>query len=418
MLVREFGFALPPELIAQEPPGVRGASRMLLLDRRSGGMTDHQFTELPELLAPGDLLVLNDSRVLPARLFATRRGLRTQAGARAPEGRVEVLLTEPLPGVEGNVWRALVRPAKKVLVGERLQFAAKAGDPPLLEAEVIAAGAFGERSLRFAPVPGFHAALERIGYLPLPPYIRRKRDDPNTAEDRQRYQTVYSRPFGTEGGMQGSRAQPTEQQLAGANREEMEPEAGDRGGAVAGSAAAPTAGLHFTPEVLARLEAHGVEVASVTLHVGLGTFQPVRVERTEEIRLHAEPYTLGAAAAEQLNRAWAEGRRIVAVGTTTTRTLEHLARRFELQHGALSASQPLRLEAHSGSTSLFLSPGPEGDDRFRLVRGLLTNFHLPESTLLMLVSAFAGRARVLATYEHAVQARYRFFSYGDCMLVV
>ena len=199
-------------------------------------------------------------------------------------------------------------------------------------------------------------------------------------EDRERYQTVYSSP--------------------------------------AGSAAAPTAGLHFTPEVLAAVEARGVEIAHVTLHVGLGTFQPVRMERTESIRLHAEPYTLSAEAADSLNRAWQAGRRIVAVGTTTTRTLEHLARAFEARHGALGPGNPLRLEPHSGSTGLFLSPGPAGDDRFKLVGGLLTNFHLPQSTLLMLVSAFAGRERVLAAYRHAVDAGYRFFSYGDCMLVM
>ena len=185
-----------------------------------------------------------------------------------------------------------------------------------------------------------------------------------------------------------------------------------------GSAAAPTAGLHFTPEVLERLAARGVQVVRLTLHVGLGTFQPVRVERTEEIRLHAEPYTLSEGTAEALNRAWAEGRRVIAVGTTTTRTLEHLARQFEARFGAPGPGNPLRLEAESGSTGLFLSPGPEGDHRFRLVGGLLTNFHLPQSTLLMLVSAFAGREHVLAAYAHAVRERYRFFSYGDCMLVL
>ncbi|MGI4828191.1 MAG: S-adenosylmethionine:tRNA ribosyltransferase-isomerase, partial [Janthinobacterium lividum] len=180
----------------------------------------------------------------------------------------------------------------------------------------------------------------------------------------------------------------------------------------------PTAGLHFTPEVLQRLQDRGVDVARVTLHVGLGTFQPVRVERTEQIRLHAEPYTLSPETAQAVNRAWIEKRRIVAVGTTTTRTLEHLARQFEAGHGALSLENPLHLEPHSGSTGLFLSPAPEGDDRFKLVRGLLTNFHLPQSTLLMLVSAFAGKEPTLAAYGHAVRERYRFFSYGDCMLVL
>jgi len=210
--------------------------------------------------------------------------------------------------------------------------------------------------------------LERIGHLPLPPYIHRDKSEPNTPEDRERYQTVFAD--------------------------------------APGSAAAPTAGLHFTPEILAALNQRGIEIARLTLHVGLGTFQPVRVERTEEIRLHAEPYTLPAATAAALNRALHEGRRIVAVGTTVTRTLEHIARD--------AGNAPIA--AHSGTTSLFLSPSLNGD--FRLVSGLLTNFHLPQSTLLMLVSAFAGREHVLAAYAHAVAARYRFFSYGDCMLIL
>jgi S-adenosylmethionine:tRNA ribosyltransferase-isomerase len=232
---------------------------------------------------------------------------------------------------------------------------------------VVDAGDFGERTLRFSPVPDFHATLERIGHLPLPPYIHRDKAEPNTAEDRERYQTVFA--------------------------------------AAPGSAAAPTAGLHFTPEILAQLAARGVEVVRLTLHVGLGTFQPVRVERTEDIRLHAEPYTLPAATADAINRAKHDGRRIIAVGTTVTRMLEHVARE--------AADQPIA--AHSSSTSLFLSPS--GDSEFQLVSGLLTNFHLPQSTLLMLVSAFAGREHVLAAYAHAVAARYRFFSYGDCMLI-
>ena len=383
MLVSEFDFELPSELIAQRPPAVRGTSRMLLLNRATGLWQDGHFAELARVLCPGDLLVLNDTRVLPARLFARRAGLRTQAGSPHPAGSVEVLLTERFEDAgEPTVWRALVKPAKKVALGEVLLFAETPGSEPLLRAEVIGAGAFGERKLRFAPVEDFEGVLQRIGSLPLPPYIHRARTEPNTAEDRERYQTVYAQ--------------------AGEPR----------------SAAAPTAGLHFTPEIFEQLEARGVEVARVTLHVGLGTFQPVRVERTEDIRLHAEPYTLRADAAEALNRAWVAGRRVVAVGTTTTRTLEHVARVFEARYGALSASNPLRLEPHTGSTGLFLSPGPAGDDRFRLVRGLLTNFHLPQSTLLMLVSAFAGRERVLAAYRHAVTTGYRFFSYGDCMLLL
>jgi S-adenosylmethionine:tRNA ribosyltransferase-isomerase len=380
MLVSEFHYDLPPELIAQHPPATRGASRMLALSRSTGAFADHFFTELPQLLAPGDLLVLNDSRVLPARLYATRSGLHTQHNSPEPTGLIEVLLTELLANAEGhNDWRALVRPAKKVQPGETLHFAATPGGAPLLTATILSTGDFGERTLRFAPAPDFISIVERIGHMPLPPYIHRDKHLPDTAEDRERYQTVYSQQ--------------------------------------SGSAAAPTAGLHFTQEILSALTARGVELATITLHVGLGTFQPVRVADTREIHLHSEPYTLSAETAQALNNAFRDNRRIIAVGTTTTRTLEHLARIFESTHGTLSPTNPLALEPHSGSTSLFLSPAPDGDDNFKLVRGLLTNFHLPESTLLMLVSAFAGREAVLRAYAHAVAARYRFFSYGDCMLI-
>jgi len=399
VLVSDFNYDLPEELIAQHPPAQRGSSRMLVLDRATGGLRDDLFANLPQLLQPGDLLVLNDSRVLPARLFATRSGACTQQNSPHPSGRIEVLLTEPVedaayPGE--NLWRALVRPARKVRPGEILLFFENSAETrsaqPLLSAEVLAAGPFGERTLSFAPVEDFHATLACIGHMPLPPYIHRDQSSQSdSAEDRERYQTVYSR-------------QP-------------------------GSAAAPTAGLHFTPQILAALAARGVEIATLTLHVGLGTFQPVRVERVEEIRLHRERYTLPAATAEALNRALAQGRRIVAVGTTTTRTLEHIA--------AQSAAGPLHLEPHSGSTSIFLAPG----HKFRIVNGLLTNFHLPQSTLLMLVAAFAGAPlaperiatesnrtapehagqglqTVLAAYAYAIQHGYRFYSYGDCMLLL
>ena len=429
---------------------------MLLLRRDSGMVEDRSFAELATLLEAGDLVVLNDSRVLPARLFATRSGFRTQAGSPRPEGIVEVLLTERMfttsegrrvEGDRNQLWRALVKPAKKVGQGEELLFAARPGEAPLLRAFVTQVGEFGERTLRFefcadALRIGFLQILERIGHLPLPPYIHRGREEPNTAEDREQYQTVYSRPLVGGGGQTqtsfGNEEQGRESGGAGTQIPfGNDSQGGESGGAgtqipfgndsqrgvgepeqVSGSAAAPTAGLHFTPEILARLRERGVETATVTLHVGLGTFRPVRVEHTEDIRLHAEPYTLPAETAEALNRAYREGRRIVAVGTTTTRTLEHLARQFEAANGPLSSKNPLRLEPHSGATDLFLSPGPAGDDRFRLVGGLLTNFHLPESTLLMLVSAFAGRERVLRAYAHAVRERYRFFSYGDCMLVL
>jgi S-adenosylmethionine:tRNA ribosyltransferase-isomerase len=398
MLVSDFHYDLPEDLIAQRPPVQRGSSRMMTLDRRTGAFADRLFTDLPSLLHPGDLLVLNDSRVLPARLFATRGGLTTQANSPSPSGQVEVLLTQRLASSH-NDWSALVKPAKKVQPGEVLSFAdaalqrtgfsphkkgpgiSRALAPeraPALTATVLSAGEFGERTLRFSPVPDFHATLERIGHLPLPPYIHRGKDEPNTAEDRERYQTVFADALG--------------------------------------SAAAPTAGLHFTPEILSQLATRGVEIARLTLHVGLGTFQPVRAERTEDIRLHAEPYTLPAATAEAINRAQRERRRIIAVGTTVTRTLEHIARRANaLGAPGLASETWSPVEPHSSSTTLFLSPGL--DDDFKLVSGLVTNFHLPQSTLLMLVSAFAGREHVLVAYAHAVTARYRFFSYGDCMLI-
>ena len=350
MLVSDFDFELPEELIAQEPAADRAGSRMLALDRTSGTWADRLFRDFPSMLRAGDLLVLNDSRVIAARLFAHRAGLHTQGNHEAT-GRVQVLPAEQLSEWE---WKALVRPGRKVLTGEVLSF----GEGEL-RAEVIAHGEFGERTLRFAPVADFFGNVERLGHMPLPPYIHRE----DRAGDRERYQTVYARERG--------------------------------------SVAAPTAGLHFTPEILDAIRARGVEIARVTLHVGLGTFQPVRVERVEDVRLHAERYTVSAETAEALNRAGREGRRIVAAGTTTVRTLEHCA------------LQGAEFVAHSGSTSIFISPGFE----FRVVGALLTNFHLPQSTLLMLVSAFAGREKVLAAYRQAVAAGYRFFSYGDCMFV-
>ncbi len=323
---------------------------MMTLDRVTGAWADRQFRQFPEMLRPGDLLVLNDSRVIPARLFAHRAGLHTQADHHTT-GRVQVLLAEQLSEWE---WKALVRPGRKVLTGESLVF----GNDDL-RAEVIAHGEFGERTIRFDPVADFFGAVERLGHMPLPPYIHRE-DEPS---DRERYQTVYARERG--------------------------------------SVAAPTAGLHFTPEVLAAIRMRGVEIATVTLHVGLGTFQPVRVDRVEDVRLHAERYTISPETAAAMNAARREGRRVVATGTTTVRTLEHCAQMSP------------EFVPHSGSTNIFISPGFE----FRVVGALLTNFHLPHSTLLMLVCAFAGREQVLAAYRHAVEARYRFFSYGDCMFL-
>ncbi len=352
--VDDFDFELPEELIAQQPPAERGTSRMLALDRTTGALQDTSFAQFPSFLRAGDVLVLNDSRVIPARLYA-RRTLRRDR--EKPTGRIEVMLTEP---AGKDQWHALVRPGRKVAIGERLVFPAPDGSI-LLEAEVLKRGEYGDRLLRFAPCADFFAAIERIGHTPLPPYIHR--DDADA--DRERYQTVYARERG--------------------------------------SVAAPTAGLHFTPQVLDAIAARGVEVTRLTLHVGLGTFAPLRVERVSQVRLHRERYTLSAETADTVNGALREGRRVVAVGTTVVRTLEACALRA--QGGVL--------EAHSDTTEIFISPGFE----FRVVGALLTNFHLPQSSLLMLVSAFAGRERVLEAYRHAVENRYRFFSYGDCMFL-
>jgi S-adenosylmethionine:tRNA ribosyltransferase-isomerase len=354
VLVSDFDFTLPEELIAQEPSEERGGSRMLLLDRATGAWREDVFAHFPELLRAGDVLVLNDSRVIPARLYGSRT--RRPHEDEAATGRIEVLLTEQIDTWE---WNALVKPGRKLRVGDGIEFA---GDNDVvLRAEIVAAGERGERTLRFTPAADFDRRLDALGHMPLPPYIHR--DD--RALDRERYQTVYARPRG--------------------------------------SAAAPTAGLHFTPQVLGQIRAAGVAVCTITLHVGLGTFQPVRVAETAEITLHSERYELSAECAEEINAARHDGRRIVAAGTTSVRTLEHCA----------AASRDGRLHPHSGSTSIFISPGFP----FRAVDALLTNFHLPQSTLLMLVSAFAGRDHTLAAYRHAVEERYRFFSYGDCMFI-
>jgi S-adenosylmethionine:tRNA ribosyltransferase-isomerase len=342
VLVSDFDFELPPELIAQEPPAVRGASRMMIVNRQNGAWENSCFDQLPDLLQAGDVLVLNDSRVIPARLFGVRPG--------KSDSKVEVLLIEQVSEWE---WRALTRPARRMAVGQQLSF----GDG-LLQATVVAGGEFGERLLRFVPVDDFFTQLELLGHVPLPPYIRRQ----DEALDRERYQTVFARQRG--------------------------------------SVAAPTAGLHFTPEVLERIRARGVLIRHVTLHVGLGTFQPVRVPEVADIRLHSERYTLPEETALSVSQALREGRRVVAAGTTTVRTLEHCARIG-------------RLEPHTGSTDIFLFPG----SRFQVVSALLTNFHLPQSTLLMFISAFAGKEQTLAAYRHAVEEEYRFFSYGDCMFI-
>jgi S-adenosylmethionine:tRNA ribosyltransferase-isomerase len=361
VLVNEFDYQLPTELIAQAPPLDRAGARMLELERNSGTFKDLQFKDVPTILRRGDLLVLNNSKVFPARLFGRRSGARAQPiSSRNPaarqflSGQVEVLLTQQ---TAANEWQALVRPGRKVAVGEHLTFGEKE-----LQAEVVARGEFGERTLRFdAPdEERFFALVERLGHVPLPPYIDRE-DKP---EDRHRYQTVFAQQRG--------------------------------------SVAAPTAGLHFTPEVLAEIHRRGVELAEITLHVGLGTFQPLRHELVEQNRLHRERFSVSANAAAAINQAKAESRRVVAVGTTTVRTLEYSA----LQHGG-------RVEAGEGEAEIFIYPG----FRFQMVDALLTNFHLPKSSLLMLVCAFAGKENVLRAYEHAVAEGYRFFSYGDCMFI-
>ena len=373
MLVSDFDFHLPEELIAQEPLTDRSASRMLHFLRETGSYADRQFRDFPALLRADDLLVVNNSRVFPARLFGRRSGKRAQPlSPRNPaakdflQGEVEVLLTRQ---VAGDEWQALVRPGRKIGVGEKIFFfspepeAAAQEDPsPALTAEVVGRGDYGERTLRFAPVADFFGKLEKLGHVPLPPYIARQ----DRREDCERYQTVYAR---------------------------ME---------ARGSVAAPTAGLHFTPEVLAQIRERGIEVAEITLHVGLGTFQPVHAEQVEEHKLHTERFYIPENVAATLNAALRQERRIVAVGTTTVRTLEYVA-----------SKNDGRIASGAGEADIFIYPGFE----FRVIGALLTNFHLPKSTLLMLVSAFAGRENVLRAYEHAVRERYRFFSYGDCMFV-
>jgi S-adenosylmethionine:tRNA ribosyltransferase-isomerase len=370
VLVSDFNYELPEELIAQEPLPDRAASRLLHVDsvadgataRRVWGLHDRQFRDFPELLRPSDLVVFNNTRVFPARLYGRRGGLRSEAvSPRNPasrdflRGRVEVLLTRQLQ-LEPNEWECLVRPGRKIGVGENLFF----GDNDELQAEVIARGSFGERRIRFAPVENFFGLIEKIGHIPLPPYIARE----DSSADRDRYQTVYARERG--------------------------------------SVAAPTAGLHFTPGILARMRARGIETAEITLHVGLGTFQPVRSERVEDHQLHSEAYSISAEAAEKINRARSEARRIVAVGTTTVRTLEYAA----LQGAGV-------IRASSGEANLFIYPGY----KFQVVQALLTNFHLPQSTLLMLVCALGGKENIMCAYKQAVARRYRFYSYGDCMFV-
>ena len=348
MNLEDFDYALPPERIAQEPASPRDASRLLVLDRDTGAVRHRGFRDLPDELRERDLLVLNDTRVLPARLI----------GSKPSGGRVELLLVEAVGGSAGAPhWRCLLGASKKLRPGAVLAF------PGGLAAEIVA------REMETWIVRLTHpsgdpvGAVVATGAMPLPPYIRREPSDTRTQDDRERYQTVFARRLG--------------------------------------AVAAPTAGLHFTPELFARIAERGVDLAWITLHVGPGTFLPVRAQRIEDHRMHEEAYEIPEATAAAIAAARSRGGRIVAAGTTVVRTLETVA----AQDGVVRAG--------TGRSALFITPG----FRFRAVDAMVTNFHLPRSTLLMLVAAFAGRERVLAAYAQAVRAEYRFFSYGDAMFV-
>jgi S-adenosylmethionine:tRNA ribosyltransferase-isomerase len=351
--ISQFDFDLPPDLIAQEPPAARGFSRLLVLHRNSGECVDRRFADLPAILRPDDLLVVNDTRVFPARLL----GRRLPGG-----GAAECLLVRRVDGDYSSramaVWEALVHPGQRLKEGSRLVF----GDGgTVIHGEVLARRFHGRRTVRLWTEHGeLDQAIDAIGHVPLPPYIKRADD----ATDRERYQTIFAEPRG--------------------------------------SIAAPTAGLHFTPELMAALEARGIERAVITLHVGYGTFQPIRVHDVAEHRMQEEQVEVSSETAAALTRALAARRRIVAVGTTTTRALE------SLRVTADGEVQPL-----SASTNVFIMPG----HRFQLVSALITNFHLPRSSLLLLVSAFAGPEHLLQAYRHAIERRYRFYSYGDAMLI-
>ncbi len=343
MQLSDFDYDLPEALIAQQPLADRAASRLLVLDRAADEISHRHFTEIADLLRPGDLLVRNETRVIPARLL----------GEKPTGGQVEVLLVRQMEG-DGLLWRCMTRSSKPVRSGMTLHFAGG------ITGRVQQEEPDGCRVISFECVGEFFAALEQFGKMPLPPYIKREAD----RGDQARYQTVFAR----------------------------EP----------GAVAAPTAGLHFDDAIFTRLAARGVEVCGLTLHVGLGTFLPVRSENLAEHRMHGEEYEIPAATAAKINRAKCAGRRVIALGTTSTRALED------------AAAADGRLHCGRQVAELFIRPG----FRFRIVDGLITNFHLPKSTLLMLVSAFAGRERVLSAYRQAVEQKYRFFSYGDCMLII
>jgi S-adenosylmethionine:tRNA ribosyltransferase-isomerase len=362
--IEELDYELPRERIAQQPLEARDASRLLVLNRRTGAWSDDRFARLPELLGGDELLVFNNARVIPARLLGRRAGTHSQPPSRATKrehltGTVEVFLTKQ---AGQDTWEALVRPGRKLPIGERVIFGG--GE---LEAEIVSRGELGLRTVRLVSrdekAPAEH--VERLGHVPLPPYIERE----DASADRERYQTVFAK-------------QP-------------------------GAVAAPTAGLHFSQGVIERLRGKGIESCEITLDVGLGTFQPIHSETLEGHVMHEETYEISEPAAGAIRKARNAGRPVIAIGTTVVRALEDAAQRATQEHtGQL-------LVAARSEARIFIRPGYE----FRVVNGLLTNFHLPRSTLLALVCAFAGRERVLAAYRHAVAEGYRFYSYGDCMLL-
>jgi S-adenosylmethionine:tRNA ribosyltransferase-isomerase len=355
MKVSDFDYDLPDGRIAQRPVEPRDRSRLMAVYRANGTASHHAFTDLPDLLEPSDLLVLNNTKVFPARLLGRRLGLTSETYSRdkQPSALIEVLLLKPLGD---DTWEALVKPGRKMRVGERVRF----GEGQL-ECEVIERGELGLRKVKFFYRGSFDAIVDAVGHVPLPPYIPR----PDEAADKVRYQTVYAKKRG--------------------------------------AVAAPTAGLHFTRAIFERLRSKGVEICEITLQVGLGTFRPVHADEVEDHHMEPESFEISEEAAGAIQSAQASGRRVVAVGTTVARTLETAA----LQHEG-------RIVACSGESSLFIYPGFP----FRCINGLLTNFHLPRSTLLMLVSAFASRELILHAYQEAIRENYRFYSYGDCMLIL
>ncbi|MBQ9016048.1 MAG: tRNA preQ1(34) S-adenosylmethionine ribosyltransferase-isomerase QueA [Firmicutes bacterium] len=370
MRIDAFDYELPEHLIAQKPADRRDGSRLLVVHRQDDTTEHKHFYDILDYLKAGDCLVLNDSRVIPARIYGRKRP--KDAGA-PPGAKVEFLLIKRLE--EGaDRWETMVRPGRRLKPGDVVCFSGEGSDlpdQPLLQAKIADFGADGTRIVDFEYEGLFMERLEQIGSMPLPPYIERPGED----EDKERYQTVYSR--------------------------------------FEGSVAAPTAGLHFTKELLAKAEAKGVELAYVTLHVGIGTFRPVKTETVEEHHMHFEEYSVSPEAAEKINRAKREGRRVISVGTTSTRTAESAAFFDESCPGPDGSMGCWQVKDGSGSTGIFIYPGYE----FKIIDSLITNFHLPKSTLLMLISALYDREKILKVYEEAIREEYRFFSYGDAMFI-